>query len=462
MNDNKNGNIVELRENVRDKKKVTLKSNKWFITAVALVVLLTASTAYAASQSHRADMLTTARNQQYQRSFEQLAGDIEKLKNDLAKLRAVSGTEQASVLIMSIWRSSGDAAGAAGNLPASLEVSGRLTRFLNQLGDFCRSLGRRVAYGEMPSSEDMEQLDALSAEVENLYTQINEMKSSDIFTNLEEVEYLSDEVGNYAGIDKSAGEEFPTIIYDGPFSDSTEKLEPQGLCGEELTKEQALEKAKEYTGIENFEADSDEKGKIYAYGYKGWDENGHEVRVLITKQGGSMLSMTENVPIMENVIADEALKDKSYETAGAYLEKIGYTGMKANYWQHYDGVAVINFTYTQDDIVIYPDIIKVWVELRTQKIVGIDARNYLMAHKERQLESPEISLEDAQQRVSQRLDVRSSQLALIPLEDNSELLCYEFQCRLGEDDFLVYIDANTGAEQNILRIIHAENGELTA
>ena len=62
------------------------------------------------------------------------------------------------------------------------------------------------------------------------------------------------------------------------------------------------------------------------------------------------------------------------------------------------------------------------------------------------------------------LDAESIDLAkqLIPITVETERLCYEFKGRCGEDEYIVYIDAQTGAEQQIFVIINTENGQLTA
>ena len=59
------------------------------------------------------------------------------------------------------------------------------------------------------------------------------------------------------------------------------------------------------------------------------------------------------------------------------------------------------------------------------------------------------------------LKIITSRMAVIPTEGKRERLCYEFKGELGEKRFIVYIDANTGEEADILQVIDTENGSLT-
>ena len=52
-------------------------------------------------------------------------------------------------------------------------------------------------------------------------------------------------------------------------------------------------------------------------------------------------------------------------------------------------------------------------------------------------------------------------LAVIPTEWQTEILCYEFKGKVEDREFLVYINAETGEEEDILVIKDTPNGTLT-
>ena len=67
--------------------------------------------------------------------------------------------------------------------------------------------------------------------------------------------------------------------------------------------------------------------------------------------------------------------------------------------------------------------------------------------------------------MSPSLTVLSQRLALIPTSGQNEVLTYEFQTRAGEGDdaqkILVYVNASTGAEEQILLLLETPEGTMT-
>ena len=50
---------------------------------------------------------------------------------------------------------------------------------------------------------------------------------------------------------------------------------------------------------------------------------------------------------------------------------------------------------------------------------------------------------------------------MIPTEYQTELLCWEFKGKVENRDFLVYINVETGKEEDVLLILDTPNGTLT-
>ena len=84
-----------------------------------------------------------------------------------------------------------------------------------------------------------------------------------------------------------------------------------------------------------------------------------------------------------------------------------------------------------------------------------------MSHHTRTLSEPVISEEDARTAVDDSLTILSSGLAVIPTSGQYELLCREFICQTPDGmHVIVYINAETGIEENLLMLIENENGTL--
>ena len=72
-----------------------------------------------------------------------------------------------------------------------------------------------------------------------------------------------------------------------------------------------------------------------------------------------------------------------------------------------------------------------------------------------------IGQEEAKKTLNKDLEISSEGLAIIPTEYNTEILCYEFKGKVDDREFLVYINAENGREEDILIITNTPNGTLT-
>ena len=153
--------------------------------------------------------------------------------------------------------------------------------------------------------------------------------------------------------------------------------------------------------------------------------------------------------------------EEASQAARAFMEQRGLADMQESYYVINDNICTINYAYAKDGVLYYPDLIKISVALDNGEVVEYNASGYLMNHTERKPLAPAFSLEQAQKQVSPLLKVEKGGLALIPTPGLNEVLTYEFHCT-GEngDRVLVYINASTGYEEQILIIVESDEGIL--
>jgi len=135
--------------------------------------------------------------------------------------------------------------------------------------------------------------------------------------------------------------------------------------------------------------------------------------------------------------------------------------MKETYYLKQNGIVTINYAYLQDNVTIYPDLIKLKIALDDGEILGIETSGYLNSHMTRDIKQPKISKEKASENLNKKLEIKSEGLAIIPTEWQTEVFCYEFKGKIENMDFLVYVNAETGKEEDILLIVNTPNGTLT-
>ncbi len=259
--------------------------------------------------------------------------------------------------------------------------------------------------------------------------------------------------------------EYPELIYDGPFSEhAIEGMTPR-LEGKEVNEEEAQKVAIDFVGkavVESVEKREDNKGKIDTYSFTMKPENEEEDEenpfyMDVSQKGGRVVWLLNNREVKKaNISPKEAI-----EKASSFLEEKGFKNMKPMFNLRYDNVLVINYVYVQDDVLMYPDLIKVKVGLDEGTIVGFDATSLLIANYEREIPEPKLTPEEAREKVSMEVEVDGDpRLSYIPTPSFQEIYCYEFTATYKGDNFFIYINAETGEEERILKVIKSENGTL--
>jgi germination protein YpeB len=113
-------------------------------------------------------------------------------------------------------------------------------------------------------------------------------------------------------------------------------------------------------------------------------------------------------------------------------------------------------------VICYNDLVKVTVAMDNGRIVGFEGKGYLMCHTDREIPEAEVTESDAAKLVNSDLDILSHDMAVIPTMGKNEVFCHEFKCENSDGrHYIVYVNAVTGNQENILILIEDENGTLT-
>lgn len=460
-----------IRGKLKDFKN-RLSDRKMYSITIVVVALVAAWGMY---QYKQAANLRQELDNQYNRAFYDMVGYVDNVQVLLIKSLIASTPNGTATTMQEAWRQANMAQANLGQLPISQHVLANTAKFLTQVGDLAYSVNHKNMEGENLDENHYKMVEdlhgyavSLDQSLNDLQNQISEgrikwgelaKKGTSIFQK------TSSEMPNeqFENIDKTFMD-YPTLIYDGPFSDHLTEIKPKSLTGEELDQEEAKEKVIKFFGKEKVEV-VNEVGKndnsdIKTYSYNVMFKNAPEediATVDVTQKGGHMLWMLYNRQIGENTIGI----DKAKELGKKFLKERGYTEMVDTYYLKEDGTVTINYAYEQEGITIYPDLIKVKIALDNGEVVGFESKGYIYSHSERDIPEPQISMEEARDMVTDRMEIISSGLAIIPTDYKTELFTYEFKGKLNDKDFLVYINAKTGKEEKFLMIIDTPNGILT-
>lgn len=456
--------------------KVT-RSVRW--GGVFLSVALLASLVWGFSERaarRDAEMLLSAR---YQQAFFGALGQIESVELLLTKAM-VSGSERERIRYLTeLWQQAFTAQANLNALPLRQGTLMRTSQFLTQLGDFSFVTSQKIAAGETLSDEEQQRLEQLHREVAALGAELTQVAkaSADGQMPWEEIRRRSnlnlnpfskqldapDRAGGFARIEQQM-QEFPALVYDGPFSDHVGKQKPRAISGDLVNSQTAEEAALKFVAKIHPEetlqttvvAETGEEAPIAAWRIQvDRTAGGGAAYVLdVSKQGGHVLWMLQNQP-QGTGTPTHSLND-AIEIAQRFIEERGFSSFDVSYAVVEHGRAIVPFVYLEDDILIYPDQLKVTVALDTGAVVGFDAMQYYTFHHERTLPEPVLTEAEARERVHPSLEVEEVRLALTPRPDLTEVLTYEVRARADDKLYHVYIDARTGAEEQILRILESE------
>jgi spore germination protein len=449
-----------------------MKRGSIFLSVVLLVTTIGVSIFSYSIYKEKEDYKIYLQNQ-YQRILYDLASNVDNVEVSLSKALIANSKEQKGVLFGDIWNDANSAHYKLNALPINHLAISNTSKFLSQVSDYSYAMLKQNSLGVNPTKEQIGILQKLKDysgyvtiklreyvdeigyngialnelnRADNQYVEVSNLNVNDAISN------LNDQIQQY-----------PTLLYDGPFSENVLNIKPKVLSEKKITMKKAEKIVEEIIGkseISEIKLNQyDRGGKIPTFSFdvkrKGMQDA--DVNIDVTKNGGKILSM-----LNARSIGNEKLDIKQAIKMGLkFLENNNYKAMVPTYTLKYDGVLVVNYVKKYKDILLYPDQIKLKIALDNGGIVGVESKQFLTASYERKISKPKLKLEEANKKINAKLNVKNSRITLIPMESLREVLCYEFYGEYQGEHYFVYINASDGTEERILKVINTANGELT-
>ena len=388
----------------------------------------------------------------YKKSYYEVVSNINDLEIDLSKIVATTDNDALRMLLTGLNSNTLLTIDNINQLPIAYNNLTKTNGYLNKINGYSYSLLEKLYNGEDLSENDYNQIGDIHSTIQTIKYDLN-----NYYKNLDfDFKILDDQNNEFsAGIinTESANSKVPSLIYDGPFSDSVLNKEIVGLPSNEISSDDALKIVKNIFDTDKVKYLNFANGKFETYNFFVNIDNG--LNVSITKKGGFLLSITSYGNAGKNIISG----NDAVEVAENFAKNVGLNGMYCVWTQVSGNVAYINLAQIENSVIYYSDLIKVKVDMTTGKIIGWEATNYATNHKSRNFSSS-ISMLTAQSKLSNLLTVKERNYCIIPDKYVGEVSAYEFICTWKNYTYYIYIDSNTGAEANILRVIDTNNGQL--
>ena len=443
----------------------TKTSNKALIvvTIILSIAVVALGILYGISMSSLNSYQATLENV-YQKNFYELVDEVNNAETKLNKVLASNSASYKSKLLKEISKNAREAQTRLNMLPYSINGLSDTISFVNQVSGYTETLAKTLENGQNLSKNDEETLEKVYESIVNIKKSLNSMSKqmwegyniTDSSLKLDgDYNNLTSDMSNMNGEDI----EYPTMIYDGPFSDSQVNKIVKGLNFGEVSMETAKSNlGKVLTGVnmDNFDFQGESKGHFTTYDFSYEDENGAYTFAQVTKKGGKLLTLSS-----QNIYKTKKLElENAEKIALDFAKKADISNMKVVWSDVIGDDAFINLAPVIDGVIIYPDLVKVKVDLTKGNVLGFEASSYYMNHVDRKIMPTRITQSVAKAKLYSGLKVKDTRLALIPLEYDKEVLCYEFICTMNGNTYYVYINAVNGAEENILKVIQTDNGNL--
>lgn len=447
------------------------RKHLWTITVIMTVIAICAGVlAYKINRDY-----CNFKKNKYNMAFFEVVDYMEDVENYLAKCLITKDAKASSENLIYVWRESNLAGAYLSQVPISTEGLSKTQKFLNQASEYSYSLFRKNVKGEDLTDEEigkLSELHDLNMEVKNTLNQLSEDVNAERL-NWDDLDFnpstmFLKEISNISkdGFDtiESNFEQYDGLIYDGAYSEHMTNESKKGLTGNEIDEEKAKEIVTDFVGQDKIKTINSEglaeNGKIECYTFTVLSNDNHSnvMTIAISKKGGHIVFSDYNRNIEEETITEE----KADELAKEFLNSKGFKNLEKTYYTKQAGIMTINYAYEEDDVIIYPDLIKIKVALDNGDILGIETTGYLNNHEKRNLNKKDmISKEKAKEKINKNLEIQSERLAVIPTEFKTEIFCWEIKGKVNGRDFLIYVNTKTGEIEDVLVITDTGNGILT-
>lgn len=451
-----------------------MRLNRW--TTVVVIALFAALLGWATRERIARTAYANALEADYQLEFYNLVSRVEEAETALAKAMVSASPRQQVFYFAQVWNQASDAQDSLSQLPLENLNLSATRKFLAQLGDYSLSLARKIAGGGSLTPDDRHNLARLQESLADFSQRLHALTLEDlrwtrlagspggtrrVTTGRTRVSPAAPpRIAELAHFERAI-QQMPVLTYDGPFSDHLLRVAPKGLTGPAVSQSDAQAKAVSFAqraGARN--PTPTEARKISApfpgYSFTLSSPEGNRLYVDVTKKGGHVVQMLFDRPVGTARLGAEEAVAKAAE----FLRQQGFRDMVPTYSLREGNTCTVSAVAQENGVLIYPDQIKVKIALDNGEVLGWDATAYYTNHRKRTIPRPLLAEASARTRVNENLTVGRGRLCLIPSSGGRERLAWEFDGRIRGDRFLVYINALTGAEEQILKVVEQKGGQL--
>ena len=398
----------------------------------------------------------------YQSNFYSLLDSVNNLDNKLSKLNNSSSSSYQRKLLLEASSNASEAEISIASLPLSQNDIQDTVKMVNQISGYTTTLADKLAQGQSLTDNEIKTLENISQSVSALKSQLNEFarkldKGYQILRASMDIDTDGNRFSTSLSSLKNNDVEYPTMIYDGPFSDSVVNSAIKGVKKAKVSKEKAQEHLEShFKSASLIEYIGSTEGRFQTYNFRVTNSSEEKLYVQSLQQGGDILTISGAGELGQASIDDTQAKNIALE----FAKLNGIENGQVVWSDTIENDVYFNIAPTQNSIILYPDLVKVKVNLVSGSVVGYDATAYFTNHTDRSLSKGSLTLDEGETKVPDRFTITLTRYALVPLDYNREVVCVEVQAEDGENTFYFYYNVISGNLENLLKVIKTDNGNL--
>ncbi len=331
------------------------------------------------------------------------------------------------------------------------------TKFFNQVNGLCEAYSNTLYKGESLTQEEELVFDKIGLVLSKIKENLNKQNAGmyDSNFNFVDASVFDDSGMNELSLglgDLSAENiDYPAMIFDGPFSSALETTEIRGLSENEVSKDDAYQYLRNtvYKNRNDVKItfDKETNGDIATYDFNVSVDK-KQFFAQVSKRDGLLITISGYAETGDAIMKNE----QATELAKTFANNIGFESMDSVWLEIHDNIAYINLAPVINDVIMYPDLVKVKVDLTAQEVIGFEAVNYALNHVER---SPEFIVDEkkAEELLGFDYNILKVSKAVIRLDSGKEVDCYEFMVERIDGTYFYYIDANTNQIVKTMKLV---------
>ena len=426
----------------------------WLAAVISLgavtLALSTALTVGAIDMKAKNETMATG----YKSTAYELMGIMENVENDLDRARISASPAQQSRILTDLLVQARLAELDLEKMPVRAEEERNLTTLINRVASECERMLAKLRKGEDLNARDREILQSLYeknraareevgdfAQMMTDTTFFDFMKKGkgmlkDVIDKVENATLDENKIGENDGAGMRRNADAPNVN-----DETVQKIEPskaEELCAQYFSAYNVMQ----------FQCIGETVAKGFcAYNVQGYDSNGTLLFAEVDCKDGKLIRFD----YYEDCNSETFDRENAQRIAEEFLSGLGYEDMQAVRLRDNGTDADFTFVYVKDGVAYYPDSVHVKV-CRTRGVVaGFDGVKYARNHRQREEVETKISLPQAQAKLHDGLEVNGARLVVVET-GKTERPAYEFVCTYGEEQYVIYTDAQSGEELAIVNL----------